>query len=293
MDDSLTITDLSVVLGGKNILAINQTIDILHGDVIAIVGPNGAGKTTLVNCIIEQRTYSGTIRKGSSFEKVGILFQNNDYGHLMKVKELISIVTQKYLKDTSVIQMIHDFDLKDILDSRVGELSKGELQRLSLALVLYRDSDFLIFDELTTGLDFEKRMHLLHLVRERTASKTVLVVTHYFEEIAGWASKILMLDKGNVVFWGAIDSFKEQYRHQGVILVSQEDSLLLSQDTDFSDVPSIRQYEGALCAVILEDEDRLRRAEHFLREREISYTLRPPDFYSMYRYAQERGGKRA
>ena len=77
MDDSLTITDLSVVLGGKNILAINQTIDILHGDVVAIVGPNGTGKTTLVNCIIDQRPYSGTIRKGQSFIDVGILFKNN------------------------------------------------------------------------------------------------------------------------------------------------------------------------------------------------------------------------
>ena len=123
MDDSLTITDLSVVLGGKNILAIDQTIDILHGDVVAIVGPNGAGKTTLVNCIIDQRPYSGTIRKGPSFRDVGILFQNNDYGHLMKVKELISIVAQKNLKDASVVQMVHDFDLAGILDSRVGGLS--------------------------------------------------------------------------------------------------------------------------------------------------------------------------
>lgn len=293
MDDSLTITDLSVVLGGKNILAINQTIDILHGDVVAIVGPNGAGKTTLVNCIIDQRPYSGTIRKGSSFRDVGILFQNNDYGHLMKVKELISIVAQKNLKDASVVQMVHDFDLAGILDSRVGGLSQGELQRLSLALVLYRDSDFLIFDELTTGLDFEKRMHLLHLVRERTVSKTVLVVTHYFEEIVGWAGKILMLDRGQVVFWGTIDAFKERYRHPGVILVSQEDSLSLSQDVNFSGALFIRQYEGALCAVILEDEDQAREAERFLQRHGINHTSRPPDFYSMYRYAQERGSDRA
>ena len=293
MDDSLTIDNLSVILGGKNILTINQTIDILHGDVIAIVGPNGAVKTTLVNCLIEQRPYSGTIRKGPSFEDVGILFQNNDYGHLMKVKELISIVAQKNLKTASVAQMVCDFDLKNILDSQVGELSQGELQRLSLALVLYRDSDFLIFDELTTGLDFEKRMHLLRLVRERTASKTVLVVTHYFEEIVGWASKLLMLDRGHVVFWGTIGAFKEQYRHPGVILVSQEDSLALSQDANFSDALFIKQYEGTLCAVILESEDRVNRAERFLQGQGINYTLRPPDFYSMYRYAQERGGSRA
>ena len=280
MDKMLSISDIKVELRQKIILLLDRQINILPGDVVAVIGPNGAGKTTLINCIINQIPYQGTIHRHSDCERLGILFQDNSYGSLMKTKELISIVTQKKLRDPNVSAMLSDFNLSNILNTRLGKISKGELQRLTLALLLYNKPELLIFDELTTGLDYEKRMNLLQLVKNRTACKTVITVTHYFEELNDWANKILMLNEGRVVFWGTIQEFKEKKQHYSMILFRQDKRNKVLGFCKGKDI--ISAYEEDFDAIVTsssKDESTLR--EIFVKNN-INFEMRQRDIYSSY-----------
>ena len=96
MENLLEIKELSVDIDGTSILDLKgRTIAIDKGDVIGIIGENGAGKSTLINCIIDKIQYSGCIKKNFSVDELGIQFQINSYNKLMKVYELIQIVTKK------------------------------------------------------------------------------------------------------------------------------------------------------------------------------------------------------
>ncbi len=223
MDSLIKIKDLDVRVGSTSILDLNgKTINISKGDVVGIIGENGAGKTTLFNCIIGRIQYTGCIKKSFSVNELGIQFQVNSYNKLMKVYELIQIVTKKVKFDNKISNELEQFELNDLLKKRIGELSVGELQRITLFLVLYLQPNVLLFDELTTGLDYKKRIELLGLVKEYCKNKTVLTITHYFEEISDWANKLLILHKGRLVFYGTINELEELHSHYSIIKVSKK-----------------------------------------------------------------------
>ncbi len=293
MEKCISINDLSVVLKGRNILDFDRNISISNGDTVAILGPNGAGKSTLINCIIGQLPFSGSITINKELKNLGILFQENEYGDLIKVNELICLVTQKNKSDDLVQSMIDEFNLAYLLNTRISKLSKGELQRLSLALVLSRNPDFFIFDELTTGLDFEKRVELLNLVKSKTKNKTVILVTHYFEEISSWANKILLLDGGKIVFWGSVSNFEKEYSHLKVLLISKDHiSDVRNEVSKLDGVCLISNYENSYCAAIVLNDDGS-SIEDSLNKQGIKFASRPSDFYSFYRLALEMGEKNA
>ena len=223
MENLLEIKDLSVDIDGTSILDLKgRTIAIDKGDVIGIIGENGAGKSTLINCIIDKIQYSGCIKKNFSVDELGIQFQINSYNKLMKVYELIQIETKKIKFDERFEKELSQFEIKQLLKKKIGKLSVGELQRLTLFLVLYLEPNVLMFDELTTGLDYQKRTELLELVKEYSKNKTVLTITHYFEEISNWANKLLILHKGHLVFFGTFDELKDLYEHFSIIKVTSE-----------------------------------------------------------------------
>jgi len=154
--------------------------------VVGVIGENGAGKSTLLNAIIGETPHSGEIEREFSLETLGIQFQQNSYNPLMTVREIIRMVFGRKF-DSDLLDSIRRYELESLLGSRIGKLSGGERQRLTLFLVLAVSKtphSFYIFDELTTGLDFQKRQSMIELVRQRTATSTVLMTTHYCEELS-------------------------------------------------------------------------------------------------------------
>ena len=203
---SIYFDDIKVFVGKGNkkrqILNIVKPIEVLEGDVVGIIGENGSGKSTLINCILNEIPYKGEIKCGFSLNDIGIQFQDNPLNDLMKVKELIEIVLNKSINSTEAKNLISKFDLNNILNNRLNKISGGEKQRLVLALVTFFNKPLYIFDEITTGLDFEKRQEITNIIKNESKNKTILIVTHYFSEIENWANKILCLHKGKLIFFG-------------------------------------------------------------------------------------------
>ena len=215
MESALFIKDLQITINKRKIIDFkNQSISIEWGDKVALLGKNGAGKSTLINAVLEKIQYSGIIERSFNNNDIGIVFQNNEYSDLIKVKELIRLVFDANKnKSTDYFQFCHDYNLVNLQNKFVKDLSVGERQRLTAGLVLSQQKKIYFLDELTSGLDYEKRESLKQMVLQKTKDATVIQVTHYFEEIENWANKVLILNKGELIFNGNLKSFYADYSH--------------------------------------------------------------------------------
>lgn len=223
---------MSLVLNASNIIVeknkrkildlTDANIRIESKDKIAILGDNGAGKTTLINTILGEENFKGKIEKHFKKEDVGIVFQTNAYNDLMRVYELINLVNPKVKKE-KLNQFLIQYELEGLAKKFIKDLSVGEKQRLTLSLVLIKEKKIYFFDELTSGLDYKKRLALLALMKEKTKGSAVLNVTHYFEEIEHWATKIMLLQKGKSLFFGGILDFFSTYPHKSALKVDYKE----------------------------------------------------------------------
>ncbi|MFD1901060.1 ATP-binding cassette domain-containing protein [Enterococcus termitis] len=198
MDSILTLNKLKIEKSNKVILDIDQEIIILPKDKVAVLGENGAGKTTLINAILGEINFEGKIVKNFDKLSCGIVFQENSYNDLLKVNELIKLVLS--LKKEELSHFLENCELEDLKKKYIKDLSGGERQRLTLSLVLESNKSIYFFDELTSGLDYKKRLSLLAMMKRKVINQTVINVTHYFDEIENWATKILMLKQGQLIF---------------------------------------------------------------------------------------------
>lgn len=208
-----------------------KDLHIEKGDKIGIIGHNGAGKSTLINCLIGEAKYTGEIIKNT--DKIAVHLQFNNYFDI-KIKYIIECIIGNRIKNDARIQeLIEYFDFEKNLNKKYKKLSGGEKQRLTLILVLYQNGDVTILDEVTSGFDFETRNRLNKRLRDYLgrSDKTVLMVSHYYEELIGFVDKIMLLDHGKVVAFDTIASLFERYIGGSVILFDegQIETALLSK----------------------------------------------------------------
>ncbi len=277
MDKILEIENLKVNINNTSILDFNEKVSIYNKDVIGIIGENGAGKTTLINAIIEEVLYTGSIIRHFNREQLGIQFQENHYNGLMKVYEIIQIVTGQVKFDKNILNMINQYELEDCLKKRIGELSGGELQRLTVFLVMSNNPSLFIFDELTTGLDFKKRKKLLDIVKNKTENKTVLIVTHYFEELANWANKLLVLKKGEIAFFGEIQTLSEKFPHHSMLKIEKDTLAQLDLGEEIL-IDLDDEHVGIVISSLEKQEELIRQ----LGKKGISYEVQQRSIYTYY-----------
>lgn len=190
------------------------SFDVEEDEIFAIVGPNGAGKTTTVESIEGLRQPdSGTIRvlgldpRRDAVEvhkRLGSQLQATRLHEKLKVWEAIDLFASFYDQPASWEQLLVELGLEEKRNTRIGNLSGGQHQRLSIALALVGRPEVAILDELTTGLDPNARRatwELIESVRDRGV--TIVLVTHFMEEAERLADRVAIIDRGRVV---AIDT---------------------------------------------------------------------------------------
>lgn len=277
MDSILTIKKLKVEKSNKVILDINQEISILPKDKVAILGENGAGKTTLVNSILGEVNFEGKIIKGFQKQHCGIVFQENSYNDLMKVDELVKLVLP--LKKEKLAHFLENYELEELKKKYIKDLSGGEKQRLTLSLVLESNKSIYFFDELTSGLDYKKRLAILAMMKKKTMDGTVLNVTHYFDEIENWATKILMLKQGKLVFFGSIVDFFSKFNHYSVVKVDHNEFAKLNEEC----IEAIHHTDtGDGEAFICPSRARQAAVENILEKNSMRYTVIKQNIYTTY-----------
>lgn len=197
---------------GQRVLdSVSFTVD--EGEIFGIVGPNGAGKTTLVESIGGLREPdSGSISvlglhpigdRSELTQRLGIQLQESTLQKRARVGEILQTFSTFYERPVDWAELASRFGLSDRLDASYSSLSGGMKQRLSIALALIGSPQVVILDELTTGLDPRARRSTWDGVeRIRDAGVTVILVTHFMDEVERLCDRVMVLDRGRIAAIG-------------------------------------------------------------------------------------------
>ena len=190
------LTSVSREFGPVDVLR-NITLDIEHGEFVALVGPSGCGKTTLLNILSgDDQPSSGVIRHAG---RMRMVYQEDGLFPWQTVAENIALglrhLTDPRERRRQVAQMIRLIQVEGFEDHYPHQLSGGMRQRVELARALAGDSDILLLDEPFSSLDYltrlRMRQELARLLDDRP--RTVVLVTHDIEEAAQLADRVIVL----------------------------------------------------------------------------------------------------
>lgn len=199
------------------------TFDVQAGELLAVIGANGSGKTSTMECLEGlRRPTKGTVEllgcdpcqnRKDLYRRVGVQLQASEYPEKIKVNELCRLFSSFYEHPADWRRLLGQLGLEEKAGRMVRKLSGGEKQRLSILLALLPRPRVLILDELTTGLDPEVRRGLWDSLRQiRRLGVTVLLVSHYLEEVAYLADRLVYLEQGVSAFVGTQEEFRAYVR---------------------------------------------------------------------------------
>jgi ABC-2 type transport system ATP-binding protein len=190
----------------------NISFEINTGEIVGFLGPNGAGKSTtmkMLTCFIEPTSGNAFVGGKSILEeslevrsKVGYLPESNPLYFDMYVKEYLSFAAGVYKvphKKQRIDEMIEKTGLTREKHKKIGQLSKGYKQRVGLAQAMLHNPEVLILDEPTSGLDPNQLVDIRNLIKELGKEKTVILSTHIMQEVEAMCSKVIIINKGNLV----------------------------------------------------------------------------------------------
>lgn len=175
------------------------------GELIAVIGPNGAGKTTLLSILAGVQAPSGGEISRPACELGWVPQQPALYSKLSVVENLRLFARLERVPDRDAVvqRMLEQTGLADRADERVERLSGGNRQRVNVALGLLADPPVVLLDEPSTALDPDQRQRLWAFVCELAAHGTcVLFSTHIVSEAARYATRVIVLDDGRLIFDG-------------------------------------------------------------------------------------------
>ena len=208
------------------------------GEIFGLLGPNGAGKTTTIRCLCTlAKPDSGKIEVGGIDaiaspkevrQRLGYVAQGVAPDKVLTGRELLKLQAALYHLPKKLIgdriqQLIEILGLQDYAEKKIGTYSGGILKRLDLAAGLLHQPEVLVLDEPTVGLDIESRMVVWEFLQElRAAGTTVLITSHYLEEIDALADRLAIIDKGVVIDEGKPSELKDKLGGDRVTLRIRE-----------------------------------------------------------------------
>lgn len=206
---------------GTHLAVDNLSFQVKKGEVFGLLGANGAGKSTTIECILgTKKMENGEVsilgkdpvkERTTVFEKVGVQFQESKYQELMKVEELCENTAVLYKETKDYETLLTEFRIADKKKSYVKDLSGGERQRLFIVLALIPNPELVFLDELTTGLDARARRDVWKsLEKLKKQGLSILLTSHFMDEVEALCDEILILKKGKTVFHGSIEQAKAE-----------------------------------------------------------------------------------
>jgi ABC-2 type transport system ATP-binding protein len=204
------------------------SFDVHAGEVVALLGPNGAGKTTTVEVLEGHRRRSaGSVdvlgfdpqRGRRAFrERIGIVLQEAGLDGDLTVHEALTVFAGLYPHPRDIDEIMAIVELEPKRRARVRTLSGGQRRRLDLALALVGKPDLLFLDEPTTGFDPQARQRAWSLLETvRGGGATILLTSHYMEEVERLADRVVVLLRGHVVATGPPSSLGDAKRSEAVM----------------------------------------------------------------------------
>lgn len=191
------------------------SFEVQRGELFALLGTNGAGKTSTMEMIEGLVPASGgEVRvfgadpyreRARVRPQIGVMLQDGGFPGQLTVAEMVQMWTGTVSRPRPVDDALEMVDLAHRADVEIQQLSGGERRRLDLALAVSGRPDVLFLDEPTTGLDPESRRNTWLLVRRlQEDGTTVVLTTHYLDEVEALADRLAIMHEGVVAAAGTV-----------------------------------------------------------------------------------------
>jgi ABC-2 type transport system ATP-binding protein len=209
----------------KDFVAVdNLNLSVEKGELFALLGVNGAGKTTTIKMLscLSKPTSGDAILLGDSIvaqpfavkEKINVSPQETAVAPNLTVRENLELIAGIYgcnYKEASqkADRMITDFGMSEVAKKKAKNLSGGWQRRLSIALALISDPQILFLDEPTLGLDVLARRDLWRVIEQLKRKITIILTTHYLEEVEALSDRVAVIAKGKLKAVGTVAQLTE------------------------------------------------------------------------------------
>jgi ABC-2 type transport system ATP-binding protein len=217
----IDINNLSKKYGSNTVLSDIQ-LSIGSGEIVGLIGPNGAGKSTLLKAIMGLIKYSGdlSVFGQNPFKDRTRLLEHMSYiadvaslPGWMKVQDLLEFVAQTHSKFDAprARQLLQDTPIR--LSQKIDTLSKGMKTRLHLTVILSINTDLLILDEPTIGLDVLVRRDFQdRLVKDYyNNQRSILITTHQIDEVESILTRVIFIKEGRINLDFKVADLKHRY----------------------------------------------------------------------------------
>lgn len=198
---------------------------IKRGEVVAFLGPNGAGKSTTMKILTGYLSPSEGVASIAGFNMathriegsrhLGYLPENGPLYLDMTPYSLLAFFADarslsKLNREERIEAVVDLCDLSSVIYKAIGKLSKGYRQRVGMAQALLHEPDVLIMDEPTAGLDPNQIQEVRNTMNRLGKDRTILLSTHIMQEVEAMASRVIMINEGQLVYDGPMDELAEE-----------------------------------------------------------------------------------
>ncbi len=205
------------------------SLSVSRGQILGLLGPNGAGKSTTLRILTGfLEASAGEVRIGgysvseqplASRKLIGYLPESTPLYDNMLVYDYLHFVGQsRDIPRAECLDKIRKAarhcDINEFMHRPIGELSKGQRQRVGLAMAILDDPEVLILDEPTSGLDPNQIIGIRNIIRELGKEKTIIFSTHILSEAEATCDRVVIVNKGQIAADGSIAELQAQQRGQ-------------------------------------------------------------------------------
>ncbi|MDN3026552.1 ABC transporter ATP-binding protein [Streptomyces sp. S.PB5] len=193
------------------------SLELHPGETVALLGPNGAGKSTTLDLLLglkqadhgSVRLFGTSPREAIVGGRVDAMLQSGGLMDEVTVAELVRLACALHPRPHRPADVLARAGITQIADRKADKLSGGQAQRVRFALATAGDSDLIVLDEPTTGMDVTTRQGFWATMREQAEQgRTVLFATHYLEEADAIADRVLVLHRGRLLADGTAAEIK-------------------------------------------------------------------------------------
>ena len=236
MEDVIKVVGLNKYYSGKQVLN-NINFSLKRGESLGILGSNGAGKSTLLETVeglrnIDEGSVTVLGKDIASDYKaiqksIGVQLQKSSLFGELSVHKNVILYAGLYDESKNVDTLLQQFDLTEIKDTIVDNLSGGQFQRLNLCIAMLNNPVILFLDEPTTGLDPKARRNLWDKVKAfKNKGCSVIITTHYMDEAQELCDRVIILRKGSILADDSPQNLMRNIAHPKIIELEVEGNYL-------------------------------------------------------------------
>jgi len=229
---AVEVIDVVKAYTGKVAVA-GLSFTVEQGEIFGLIGPNGAGKTTTLRMMMDiiqpdsgRVAIFGEVPSQATKSRLGYLPEERGLYKKLSVIETITYLASLKGMDPRTIEaeadaLLAQTGMLETKKKKVEELSKGMSQIIQLIVTIVHDPELVILDEPFTGLDpvnTERVKQLLLGLREQ--GKAVILSTHQMNQVEALCDRVLMVNDGRAVLYGALDEIRDEHRGHAVLVVS-------------------------------------------------------------------------